>query len=163
MLGQPRRRPAFVNRRRAGDVIAVRDETGWTLSTTHAAATLMSLLRAVPARASTDEVMAWLKQVLAEPRKLPLFAFSALLLACNWLVYVWAVSRGRVVEASLGYFITPLLNVVLGVVVLRELPALVLRLRLSSSRWSGACYRRRPSGIALFCFVQTFSFFIELL
>lgn len=47
----------------AAQPIAVRDETGWTLSTTHAAATLMSLLRAVPARASTDEVMAWLKQV----------------------------------------------------------------------------------------------------
>lgn len=45
---------------------------------------------------------------------------SALLISTNWLVYVWAVGQGRVVEASLGYFITPLLNVVLGVFVLRE-------------------------------------------
>jgi chloramphenicol-sensitive protein RarD len=47
-------------------------------------------------------------------------AASALLISSNWLVYVWAVGQGRVVEASLGYFITPLLNVVLGVLVLRE-------------------------------------------
>jgi chloramphenicol-sensitive protein RarD len=47
-------------------------------------------------------------------------AITAVLISINWLVYVWAVSQGRVVEASLGYFITPLLNVVLGVVVLGE-------------------------------------------
>lgn len=70
---------------------------------------------------------AWLKPVLAEPRKLPLFAFSALLLSCNWLVYVYAVQSHQVVEASLGYFINPLVNVLLGVVVLRE--------RLSRLRW----------------------------
>jgi chloramphenicol-sensitive protein RarD len=70
---------------------------------------------------------AWLKQVLAEPRKLPLFAFSALLLACNWLVYVYAIQTQQVVEASLGYFINPLVNVLLGVLVLRE--------RLSRVKW----------------------------
>ncbi len=63
---------------------------------------------------------AWLKQVLAAPRQLPLFAFSALLLACNWLVYVYAIQTHQVVEASLGYFINPLVNVLLGVLVLRE-------------------------------------------
>ena len=70
---------------------------------------------------------AWLKQVLAEPRKLPLFAFSALLLACNWLVYVYAIQSQQVVEASLGYFINPLVNVLLGVLVLRE--------KLSRVKW----------------------------
>jgi chloramphenicol-sensitive protein RarD len=70
---------------------------------------------------------AWLKQVLAEPRKLPLFAFSALLLACNWLVYVYAIQSHQVVEASLGYFINPLVNVLLGVLVLRE--------KLSRVKW----------------------------
>ena len=69
----------------------------------------------------------WLKQVLAEPRKLPLFAFSALLLACNWLVYVYAIQSQQVVEASLGYFINPLVNVLLGVLVLRE--------KLSRVKW----------------------------
>lgn len=69
----------------------------------------------------------WLQQVRAEPRKLPLFGFSALLLAANWLVYVYAVQSHQVVEASLGYFINPLVNVLLGVLVLRE--------RLSAAKW----------------------------
>ena len=47
-------------------------------------------------------------------------ALSAVLLACNWFIYIWAVSEARVVDASLGYFITPLVSVVLGVLLLRE-------------------------------------------
>jgi len=62
----------------------------------------------------------WLRTVAAQPRQLALFALSALLLSVNWLVYVMAVQTGHVVEASLGYFINPLVNVVLGVAVLRE-------------------------------------------
>ncbi len=42
------------------------------------------------------------------------------LLTLNWLTYIWAVTNGHIVESSLGYFINPLLNVVLGVVILRE-------------------------------------------
>jgi chloramphenicol-sensitive protein RarD len=42
------------------------------------------------------------------------------LITINWLTYVWAVANGHVVETSLGYFINPLLNVLLGVIVLRE-------------------------------------------
>jgi chloramphenicol-sensitive protein RarD len=45
---------------------------------------------------------------------------SATLMSANWLVYVWAVVHGHVLEASLGYFIGPLLNVVLGVALLAE-------------------------------------------
>ena len=45
---------------------------------------------------------------------------SALLIAVNWLVYIWAVQHGHVLEASLGYFINPLVNVALGVAVLGE-------------------------------------------
>ena len=63
---------------------------------------------------------AWLPVVLREPRQLALFALSALLLAGNWLLYVWAVNGHRVVDASLGYFINPLVNVLLGFVVLHE-------------------------------------------
>ncbi len=63
---------------------------------------------------------AWLGPTLRQPRRLALFALSALLLSGNWLVYVLAVQSGHVVEASLGYFINPLLNVLLGVVVLHE-------------------------------------------
>ncbi len=45
---------------------------------------------------------------------------STLLIALNWLIYIWAVYGGRIVEASLGYFLTPLVNVLLGVIVLKE-------------------------------------------
>jgi len=63
---------------------------------------------------------AWLGPALRQPRQLALFAISALLLSGNWLIYVWAVANGRVLEASLGYFINPLVNVLLGVLVLHE-------------------------------------------
>jgi chloramphenicol-sensitive protein RarD len=56
-------------------------------------------------------------------RLLGTFAASALLIATNWLIYVWAVHEHHVVEASLGYFLNPLLNVALGVLVLRERPS----------------------------------------
>jgi chloramphenicol-sensitive protein RarD len=55
-------------------------------------------------------------------------AVSATLVTINWLTYVWGVTHGRVVEASLGYFIGPLVNVLLGVVLLSE--------RLSPAQWS---------------------------
>jgi chloramphenicol-sensitive protein RarD len=49
-----------------------------------------------------------------------IYAIAALLIAVNWFIYVWAVNHGLVVETSLGYFITPMVNVLLGVIVLRE-------------------------------------------
>ena len=69
----------------------------------------------------------WLRELAARPKRLALFALSALLLSTNWLVYVWAVQAGHIVEASLGYFINPLVNVLLGVLVLRE--------RLRRAQW----------------------------
>jgi len=45
---------------------------------------------------------------------------SSLLIGTNWLVYIWAVQAGYVLATSLGYFINPLLNVLLGTLVLRE-------------------------------------------
>ena len=48
------------------------------------------------------------------------YAAAAVLIGINWFTYVWAVNHGLVVETSLGYFITPLVNVLLGIVVLRE-------------------------------------------
>ena len=52
------------------------------------------------------------------------FTLSALLIAINWLTYVWAVGHGHVIDASLGYFINPLVNVALGFAVLHERPRL---------------------------------------
>ena len=62
----------------------------------------------------------WLRRLAAQPRALPALALSSVLIAFNWGLYIWAVNAGHVVETSLGYFINPLLSVVLGVAVLRE-------------------------------------------
>lgn len=66
--------------------------------------------------------LAWLRPLLRQPRVLGVFALSALLLAGNWLVYVWAVTNGQVLESSLGYFMLPLVSVALGTVFLHERP-----------------------------------------
>jgi chloramphenicol-sensitive protein RarD len=57
---------------------------------------------------------------LARPALVARLALTAVLISCNWLVYVWSVTHGHIVESSLGYYINPLLNVVLGIFVLRE-------------------------------------------
>jgi len=62
----------------------------------------------------------WLAAVRARPGALPRLAVAAVLVATNWLVYVWAVNHDHVVEAALGYYINPLITVALAVVVLRE-------------------------------------------
>jgi chloramphenicol-sensitive protein RarD len=62
----------------------------------------------------------WLAPLARQPKVLAAASLSALLLAANWTLYVWAVTNGRVIDASLGYFINPLVNVLLGFVVLRE-------------------------------------------
>jgi len=53
-------------------------------------------------------------------RVLGLYLIAGLLLSVNWLVYVWGVNSGNVVETSLGYFINPLLSVLLGMIFLKE-------------------------------------------
>ena len=63
-----------------------------------------------------------LTTVLARPRLLAGLVASALLISANWLVYVWSVTHQHIVESSLGYYINPLVNVLLGVLVLRERP-----------------------------------------
>ena len=65
---------------------------------------------------------------LRDARARLLLATSAVLVSINWLIYVWAVSSGHVVESSLGYFINPLVSVLLGVFVLKE--------KLNRAQWS---------------------------
>ncbi|MBC8056686.1 MAG: EamA family transporter RarD [Rhizobiales bacterium] len=64
----------------------------------------------------------WFPRVLREPKVLAAFAASALLIAANWLTYIWSVNNDHVIDASLGYFITPLFNVLLGYTLLHERP-----------------------------------------
>lgn len=65
---------------------------------------------------------AWLGAALRRPRVVVAFVASALLLSVNWITYIWAVSNGHVVDSSLGYFMTPLVNVALGYGLLGERP-----------------------------------------
>lgn len=64
----------------------------------------------------------WLAELRRRPRLVGQFAVSALLLSGNWLLYIWAVNHGHVTEASLGYFVTPLVSTLLGTWVLKERP-----------------------------------------
>jgi len=88
---------------------------------------LWSLLVCLAVVALTGAV-ADLRGVLRSRRSVLMLAGAAGLIAVNWGVYVYAVNSGHVVEASLGYFINPLVTVMLGVVVLRE--------RLSRWQWT---------------------------
>jgi len=62
----------------------------------------------------------WVHQLYLQPRSTLILAIAAVLLGLNWLIYVWGVNHGFVVQASLGYFISPLLNVLLGVLLLGD-------------------------------------------
>ena len=62
----------------------------------------------------------WLRELLDHPKRFAVLALSGSLIAGNWLVYVWAVNNGRMLEASLGYYINPLVNVLLGMLILGE-------------------------------------------
>ena len=54
------------------------------------------------------------------PKRVGLYFISALLVAANWYIFVWGILRGDITEASLGYFINPLLSVILGLMILHE-------------------------------------------
>lgn len=62
----------------------------------------------------------WLKPTLKSPKLLLRFTCAAALLSINWGLFLWAITSGYIVESSLGYFINPLLNVALGMIVFRE-------------------------------------------
>jgi chloramphenicol-sensitive protein RarD len=75
---------------------------------------------------------AWLPKLVRQPRTLRIFALSAALLSINWGLYFYAVSHGRIVDASLGYFINPLVSVLLGSIVLHE--------RLRAPQWVAVAF-----------------------
>lgn len=69
----------------------------------------------------------WLKRVKEQPKTLLTFLGTAALLGTNWFIYIWGVNAGHVLDTSLGYFINPLLSVLLGVLFLQE--------RLRPAQW----------------------------
>jgi chloramphenicol-sensitive protein RarD len=94
---------------------------------------LLALVRVVPfgrSQARQPVAMTW--------NVVGLYTAAAILIALNWFVYVWAVTHNFIVETSLGYFITPLVNVLLGVAILGE------RLR----RWQWVAIGLAAAGVA---------------
>ena len=67
------------------------------------------------------------RSTVLAPKTIGIYSIAAVLLSVNWLVYVWGVNAGFIVETSLGYFINPLISVLLGVIFLRE--------RLRTMQW----------------------------
>jgi chloramphenicol-sensitive protein RarD len=72
------------------------------------------------------------REAVRSPRILGLEALAGVVIGSNWLVWVWAVNNERVLEGSLGYFITPLVSIVLGVVVVGE--------RLRRGQWAAVSF-----------------------
>ncbi|MDF2184844.1 EamA family transporter RarD [Grimontia hollisae] len=64
--------------------------------------------------------LARVKLLLKDKKRLGLLTLTALVIATNWLIFIWAVNNDRMLDASLGYYINPLINVVLGMVFLGE-------------------------------------------
>jgi chloramphenicol-sensitive protein RarD len=104
----------------------------------------LKLLQAVPVLQVTAHRLAWgcvfalgwlairkdlgsIATALANPRVRTRLLISAALISLNWITYVWGIANNHVVETSLGYFINPLVNVLLGVVLLSE--------RLNPAQW----------------------------
>ncbi|MEU8682207.1 EamA family transporter RarD [Streptomyces sp. NPDC048611] len=62
----------------------------------------------------------WIGPLLRQPRRLGMVLVCTLVISANWFLYIWSVNSGHVLEASLGYFINPLVSIAFGVLVLRE-------------------------------------------
>lgn len=60
------------------------------------------------------------EEILFNRRKLRLLALSALMIAINWILFIWSVTHGQALQASMGYFLFPLVSVLLGAIFLKE-------------------------------------------
>lgn len=103
-----------------GSDVALAQRVVWTMATV------------LPLLILRGEWTAFMKSV-REPRLLRAHAWSAFLLAINWGVFVWAAQHGRIIDCSLGYFINPLLNVLIGSRLLGERLSRLQKLSIASA------------------------------
>lgn len=101
------------------------DEAGWLEVLAHR---IVWALLVVGVALLVRRRWGWLRQLWNQPRALAALAAAGVLISVNWGVFIWSVTHAHVVEASLGYYINPLVSVLLGVLVLRE--------RLDGMRWA---------------------------
>lgn len=71
------------------------------------------------------------RDVLRRPKTLLMLGVTSLLVGCNWLLFIWSVNHHHMLEASLGYFINPLVNILLGMIFLGE--------RFRNMQWAAVC------------------------
>lgn len=103
-----------------GSDVALAQRVVWTMATV------------LPLLILRGEWVAFMKSV-REPKLLRAHAWSAFLLAINWGVFVWAAQHGRIIDCSLGYFINPLLNVLIGSRLLGERLSWLQKLSIASA------------------------------
>jgi len=103
-----------------GSDVALAQRVVWTMATV------------LPLLILRGEWAAFMKSV-REPKLLRAHAWSAFLLAINWGVFVWAAQHGRIIDCSLGYFINPLLNVLIGSRLLGERLSWLQKLSIASA------------------------------
>ena len=148
---------------RTGLILAVGAYASWGLLPLY-----LRLLRGVPALQLLSHRVLWsvlllvviviaTKQVrpilaAARGRTLLLLMASSLLIAVNWIVYIWSVQNAHVIEASLGYFMNPLVNVAFGVALLGE------KLR----RWQGVAIGIAALGVVALAVVEGGAIWISL-
>lgn len=92
------------------------------------------------------------------PRLAMTLALTASLIGVNWLVYIYAVVRGHVLEASLGYYLNPLVNVLLGVLVLKERLSVVQKAAVALAALGVAILASRAGGALWISLALAFSF-----
>jgi chloramphenicol-sensitive protein RarD len=85
---------------------------------------------------------------LSDRRRVLTFVATTLLISCNWVLYIWSVNSGHLLEASMGYFMNPLVTILLGVVFLKEgldrLQAFAVGLAAVGVAWMVVAHGRLP-------------------
>ena len=85
-----------------------------------------------------------LRQLLSQPRRIALLGISSVVIALNWVLFIWAIQNDHMLDASLGYYINPLVNVVLGMLFFQE--------RLSRLQWLAVASAAVGVGVQLVAF-----------
>ncbi|KQS03060.1 multidrug DMT transporter [Sphingomonas sp. Leaf357] len=99
-----------------------------------------------------------LRRIVATPRLMLALAASAMLIGVNWLCYIFAVNGGHVAQASLGYFINPLVNVMLGTLILRERLGRIEALAVALAACGVAFLAYEQGGVPVIPLTLAFSF-----